>query len=186
MADLRGPHARAREVAAAFLASLSGLFQNFRPTSLSISPAVTTDGSHLFPPRGRMLREILQVLRSDYAFALITASLAVLLAVIAFELVGYLGLAMVGLLTLLVCAISVAADSARGKSFHGLTRAARFSAAAASAKNIKAIAAAVPRATSKPLQRHSSRPPPHSLDGLEAEVIDSQEHSRDDADAIRH
>ena len=30
----------------------SGLFQNFRPTSLSISPAVTTDGSHLFRPRG--------------------------------------------------------------------------------------------------------------------------------------
>ena len=51
-----------------------------------------------------MLREVLQVLRSEYAFALITASLAVLLAVIAFELVGYLGLAMVGLLTLLVCA----------------------------------------------------------------------------------
>ena len=49
------------------------------------------------------------VLRSEYAFALITASLAVLLAVIAFELVGYLGLAMVGLLTLLVCAISAAA-----------------------------------------------------------------------------
>ena len=45
-----------------------------------------------------MLREILQVLRSEYAFALITASLAVLLAVIAFELVGYLGLAMLGLL----------------------------------------------------------------------------------------
>ena len=38
-----------------------------------------------------MLREIVQVLRSEYAFALITASLAVLLAVIAFELVGYLG-----------------------------------------------------------------------------------------------
>ena len=51
-----------------------------------------------------MLREVLQVLRSEYAFALITASLAVLLAVIAFELVGYLGLAMLGLLTLLVCA----------------------------------------------------------------------------------
>jgi hypothetical protein len=51
-----------------------------------------------------MLREILQVLRSEYAFALITASLAVLLAVIAFELVGYLGLAMLGLLTLLICA----------------------------------------------------------------------------------
>jgi hypothetical protein len=51
-----------------------------------------------------MLREVLQVLRSEYAFALITASLAVLLAVIAFEL-G----AMVGLLTLLVCAISAAA-----------------------------------------------------------------------------
>ena len=51
-----------------------------------------------------MLREVLQVLRSEYAFALITASLAVLLAVIAFELVGYLGLAMLGVLTLLVCA----------------------------------------------------------------------------------
>ena len=51
-----------------------------------------------------MLREVLQVLRSEYAFALITASLAVLVAVIAFELVGYLGLAMLGLLTLLVCA----------------------------------------------------------------------------------
>jgi hypothetical protein len=38
-----------------------------------------------------MLREVLQVLRSEYASALITASLAVLLAVIAFELVGYLG-----------------------------------------------------------------------------------------------
>src|SRR5688500_6762554 len=50
-----------------------------------------------------MLREILQVLRAEYAFALITASLAVLLAVIAFELVGYLGLAMLGLLTLLIC-----------------------------------------------------------------------------------
>ena len=56
-----------------------------------------------------MLREVLQVLRSEYAFALITASLAVLLAVIAFELVGYLKLALVGLLTLLVCAISAAA-----------------------------------------------------------------------------
>ena len=55
-----------------------------------------------------MLREVLQVLRSEYAFALITASLAVLLAVIAFELVGFLGLAMVGLLTLLVCAINMA------------------------------------------------------------------------------
>ena len=51
-----------------------------------------------------MIREVLQVLRSEYAFALITASLAVLLAVIAFELVGYLGLAMLGLLTLLICA----------------------------------------------------------------------------------
>jgi hypothetical protein len=51
-----------------------------------------------------MLREILQVLRSEYAFALITASLAVLLAVIAFELVGYLGIAMLGVLTLLICA----------------------------------------------------------------------------------
>jgi hypothetical protein len=51
-----------------------------------------------------MLREVLQVLRSDYAFALITASLTVLLAVIAFEVVGYLGIAMLGLLTLLICA----------------------------------------------------------------------------------
>src|SRR5215207_522206 len=50
-----------------------------------------------------MLREVLQVLRSEYAFALITASLAVLLAVIAFDLIGYLGLAMFGLLTLLIC-----------------------------------------------------------------------------------
>ena len=56
-----------------------------------------------------MLREVLQVLRSESAFALITASLAVLLAVIAFELVGFVGLAMVGRLTLLVCAISAAA-----------------------------------------------------------------------------
>ena len=49
-----------------------------------------------------MLREILQLLRSDYAFALITASLAVLVAVIAYELVGYLGLGILGLLTLLI------------------------------------------------------------------------------------
>jgi hypothetical protein len=34
----------------------SGLSQNFRPTSLSISPAVTTDGSHLFRPRGLHFR----------------------------------------------------------------------------------------------------------------------------------
>ena len=51
-----------------------------------------------------MLREVLQVLRSEYAFALITASLGVLVALIAFGVVGYLGLAMLGLLTLLVCA----------------------------------------------------------------------------------
>jgi hypothetical protein len=51
-----------------------------------------------------MLREILQLLRSDYAFALITASLAVLVAVIAYELVGYLGLGILGLLTLLISA----------------------------------------------------------------------------------
>jgi hypothetical protein len=51
-----------------------------------------------------MLREILQVLKSEYAFALITASLGVLLAVIAFEVVGYLGIAILGVLTLLVCA----------------------------------------------------------------------------------
>ena len=57
-----------------------------------------------YPRQSGMRRDVLQVLRSEYAFALITASLAVLLAVIAFELVGYLGLAMVGLLTLLVCA----------------------------------------------------------------------------------
>src|SRR5215211_2706022 len=51
-----------------------------------------------------MLREILELLRSDYAFALITASLAVLIAIVAFEIVGYLGLAILGLLTLLICA----------------------------------------------------------------------------------
>ena len=51
-----------------------------------------------------MLREVLQVLRSEYAFALITASLGVLVALIAFGVVGYLGLAVLGLLTLLVCA----------------------------------------------------------------------------------
>ena len=48
-----------------------------------------------------MLREILQVLRSEYAFALFTASFAVIAAVIAFAIVGYLGL---GILTLLICA----------------------------------------------------------------------------------
>jgi len=51
-----------------------------------------------------MLREILQVLRSEYAFALFTASFAVLAAVIAFAVVGYLGLAILGILTLLICA----------------------------------------------------------------------------------
>jgi hypothetical protein len=51
-----------------------------------------------------MLREIRSVLRSEYAFALVTASLAGLLAVVAFEIVGWLGLAMLGLLTLLICA----------------------------------------------------------------------------------
>ena len=51
-----------------------------------------------------MLREIRQVLRSDYVFALITASLAALFAVVAYEIVGYLGLAILGLLTLLICA----------------------------------------------------------------------------------
>jgi hypothetical protein len=51
-----------------------------------------------------MLREILAVLRSEYAFALVTASLAGLLAVVAFEIVGWLGLAMLGLLTLLISA----------------------------------------------------------------------------------
>jgi hypothetical protein len=51
-----------------------------------------------------MLREILQLLRSEFTFALVTASLAALAAVIAFELVGYLGLAILGLLTLLICA----------------------------------------------------------------------------------
>ena len=51
-----------------------------------------------------MLREILQVLRSEYAFALFTASFAVLAAVIAFAIVGYLGLAILGILTLLICA----------------------------------------------------------------------------------
>jgi hypothetical protein len=50
-----------------------------------------------------MLREILQVLRSEYAFALFTASFAVLAAVIAFAIVGYLGLAILGILTLLIC-----------------------------------------------------------------------------------
>jgi hypothetical protein len=49
-----------------------------------------------------MLREILEVLRSEYAFALITASLAALVAVIAYELVGYLGIALLGLATLLI------------------------------------------------------------------------------------
>ena len=51
-----------------------------------------------------MLREILQVLRSEDAFALFTASFAVLAAVIAFAIVGYLGLAILGILTLLICA----------------------------------------------------------------------------------
>ncbi len=51
-----------------------------------------------------MLREIVQLLWSEFTFALVTASLAVLVAVIAFEIVGYLGLAMLGLLTLLICA----------------------------------------------------------------------------------
>ena len=68
-----------------------------------------------------MLREILQVLRSEYAFALITASLAVLLAVIAFELVGYLGLAMLGLLTLLICA-NVDGGPGFGPGFSSLVR----------------------------------------------------------------
>ena len=51
-----------------------------------------------------MLREILQVLRSEYAFALFTASFAGLAPVIAFAIVGYLGLAILGILTLLICA----------------------------------------------------------------------------------
>jgi uncharacterized membrane protein len=51
-----------------------------------------------------MPREILQILRSDYAFALVTASLAVLAVIVAFEVVGYLGIAILGLLTLFICA----------------------------------------------------------------------------------
>ena len=62
-----------------------------------------------------MLREILQVLRSEYAFALITASLAVLSAVVAFEVVGYLGIAMLGVLTLLICGnVELGKDGALG------------------------------------------------------------------------
>ena len=48
-------------------------------------------------------------------FRAITSSLAVLLAVIAFELVRYLGLAMLGLLTLLICAnVELAKDGPLG------------------------------------------------------------------------
>jgi hypothetical protein len=50
-----------------------------------------------------MLREILQVLRSDYAFALITASLAALVVTIAYALVGFFGVAIIGVATLFVC-----------------------------------------------------------------------------------
>ena len=53
----------------------------------------------------------------------------------------------------------------------------------ASAKNIKAMAAAVPHAISKAASTTLIATPTHSLDGLEAEVIDSQEQSRDDADS---
>jgi hypothetical protein len=50
-----------------------------------------------------MLREILAVLRSDYAFVLVTASLAALVVTIAYALVGFLGVAIIGLATLFVC-----------------------------------------------------------------------------------
>src|SRR6187455_2331870 len=50
-----------------------------------------------------MLREILAVLRSEYAFALVTASLAALAVTIAYALVGFLGVAIVGVATLFVC-----------------------------------------------------------------------------------
>ena len=50
-----------------------------------------------------MLREILQVLRSDYAFALITASLAALVVTIAYALLGFFGVAIIGVATLFVC-----------------------------------------------------------------------------------
>ena len=50
-----------------------------------------------------MLREILAVLRSEYAFALVTASLAALAVTIAYALVGFLGVAIIGVATLFVC-----------------------------------------------------------------------------------
>ncbi len=50
-----------------------------------------------------MLREILAVLRSEYAFALVTASLAALAVTIAYALVGFLGVAIIGIATLFVC-----------------------------------------------------------------------------------
>jgi hypothetical protein len=49
-----------------------------------------------------MLREILAVLRSEYAFALITASLAALVVTIAHALLGYFGVGLVGVAVLFV------------------------------------------------------------------------------------
>jgi hypothetical protein len=57
-----------------------------------------------------MLREILQVLRSDYAFALITASLAALVVTIAYALLGFFGIAIIGVATLFVCVYTELSD----------------------------------------------------------------------------
>jgi hypothetical protein len=51
-----------------------------------------------------MIRELLQLLRSEFVFALVTASFTAVTAVVAFEVVGYLGIALLGLVTLLICA----------------------------------------------------------------------------------
>ena len=59
----------------------------------------------------------------------------------------------------------------RWRSFRGLIRAA-CSRRCASAKNIKAMAAAVPHAIGKAASTTLIATPTHSLDGLEAEVIE--------------
>jgi len=71
----------------------------------------------------------------------------------------------------------------RWRSFRGLIRAACFSAAALPRRTSRRWQPRCHTRLAKPLQRRSSPPPQHSLDGLEAEVIDSQEQSRDDADS---
>ena len=127
-----------------------------------------------------MLREVLQVLRSEYAFALITASLAVLLR--DRLRARRLSRARHGRPADVARLRHLCRRRTRGVLSWAHTRGLLLR-RCASAKNIKAMAAAVPHATSKAASTTLIATPTTSLDGLEAEVIDSQEQSRDDADS---